>query len=376
MDCCALKALSNVILTTAKVLLFAVVIVCSGCQSFSNNAEMIDVSSPVEAQLLDIAEDFRIVQLDEEENSIGNITFAKVYGDDIFLLDESLRAIFHFNKDGCLLNVLNSKGRAKSEYVDIFSYAYSPEKGLLFIHSRSSKSIKVYSVADMSFRYELQIGRYLYGVEMLSDNTLLAVQSPDRTQVGTIFTIDAETGAVTEIMTGIRKDQWRYVAKSQGFHPIKDGGLALCVPGYPNRIMKCTADGLEEMAQFVMKGGTLDKKFWRMSADDAESAFHYAIRQRDYYPDYCFLPCFAIGGDSGVSSFWAITGNQISTFNLAMNLYAKGKMYKPVLPDGSLTRAVGLSAEGEYLILVRTEQIKDYLNEDVKSEHSLLFCRF
>jgi len=375
MYCYALRALSNVLLTTAKVLLFAVVFVCSGCRSVSDKAEIIDVSRPVEAQLLDIAEDFRIVQLDEEEYSIGEIISAKIYGDEFFLLDNSLRGIFHFNKDGRLLNVLDCKGRAKSEYVDIDSYAYSPEKGLLFIHSRSSKTIKVYSVTDMSFRYELPLERYLNAMEMLSDNTIFAVQDNVKTHEGAFITIDAESGAITEIVTGIKDDQWNYVV-NQSLYRMKYGGLALCVPGYPNRIIKCTADGVEEIVQFIMKGGSLDKKFWRMSADDGESAFHYAIRQRYDYPDYCFLPCFAIGGDSGVSSFWAITGNGISKYNLAFNLYAKGKMYKPVLPDGSLTNALGLSAEGEYVTLVRTEQIKDYLNEDIKSEHSLLFCRF
>jgi len=370
-----LRALSNVLLTTAKVLLFAVVFVCSGCRSVSDKAEIIDVSRPVEAQLLDIAEDFRIVQLDEEEYSIGEIISAKIYRDEFFLLDNSLRGIFHFNKDGRLLNVLDCKGRAKSEYVDIDSYAYSPEKGLLFIHSRSSKTIKVYSVADMSFRYELPLERYLNAMEILSDNTLFAVQDNGMTHKGALITIVAESGAITEIKTGIREDQWNYM-EDPSLCRVKEGSLSLCVPGYPNRIIKCTADRVEEMVQFVMKGGSLDKKFWRMSADDSESAFHYAIRLRDNNPDCCFLPCFAIGGNSGVSSFWALTGNGISTYNLAMNLYAKGKMYKPVLPDGSLTNAIGLSAEGEYLILVRTEQIKDYLDEDVKSEHSLLFCRF
>jgi len=362
----------------ASRLIFAlclVLLACSGCRSVSDKAEIIDVSRPVEAQLLDIAEDFRIVQLDEEECSIGEITSVKVYGDDIFLRDESLRGIYHFNKDGRLLNVLDCKGRAKSEYVDISSYAYSPEKGLLFIYSGMSVTIKVYSVADMSFRYELPLGHYMRSIEMLSDNTLLAMQSPEKTYGGGLVTIDAESGAVTEIMTGIREDQWRYVSESS-LYRVKDGSLALCVPGYPNRIMKCTSDGVEEMAQFVMKGGTLDKKFWKMSADDGESAFHYAIRQRSKNPDSCFLPVLAIGGDSGVSSFWTVTGSYLSLSNFAFNLYAKGKIYKPVLPDGSLTKAYGMSSEGEYLILVRTDQIKDYLNEDVKSEHSLLFCRF
>jgi len=364
----------GICLTTAKTLVFAVAFTCSCSQSVSDNAKMIDVSNPVEVQLLDLADDFRIVQLEETDYCVGEITDAKVYGDDIFLLDRSLRGIVHYNKDGRLLNVLDRKGRAKSEYINIDCFAYSPEKGLLYVHTRSTTAIKVYSVADMSFRYEMPLGLYLNAFETLPDNTLMAIQDPVNDMGGALVTIDAESGEVTEIMTGLKWEQWSSMAGGS-MCLMKDGSLSLCIPGYPNRLMKCTAAGVEEMAQFVMEGSPLGRKFWT-SRDEGQSNFLYAIRQRSEKPDACIFPGFAVKGDSGVSSFWAVTGNSISTLGLAMNLFAKGKMYRPVLPDGSLTKAFGLSAEGEYLILVRTEQIKDYLNEDVKSEHSLLFCRF
>jgi len=363
------------VLTAVACVAFAVAFTCSCSQSVPDNAEIIDVRRPTEVQLLDLADSFRIVQLDENKDCFGEITLAKVYGDDIFLQDFSLRKIYHFNKDGSLLNVLDSKGRAKSEYLDIESFAYSPEKGLLYILSRSTMAIKVYSVSDMCFRYDIPLGRYMNAVETLSDNTLFAVQSEGLSSGGALVTIDMETGAITEIMNeGLREDQWEYMENSC-LYRMEDGSISLCIPGYPNRIMRCTADGVEEMGSFVMKGSPLNKKFWSLSADD-ESSFSYAINQRYKNPNACLVPYLAVQGDTGVSTFWALTGNRFSILGFAMNLYSKGKMYKPLLPDGSLIKVFGLSAEGEYLILVETKQIKDYLNEEVKSEHSLLFCRF
>ncbi len=292
---------------------------------------------------------------------------------DLFLYDNNGRRIYHYDKSGQLLNILDKVGRGQQEYVSISEYAFSERDRLLYIYSYAEHLLKAYSVSDMSFycEYPIEYDLSVFEFPKWNKNAMLAIFK-DSKSGGGVASIDLETGEKTVLQSGSRSDSYGET-DSYSLCPTRDGSLNACLPDYPNQIIELSYKGAKTVSNIVLENSVFDKQYWEGSYDmnNYTKYMMTALRHKErvWYPVY-------YARNRNNYSFWVLTGKDYYGIEYFMTLFLSGKSYKPLLPDGSDINPMGMTSSGEYVSLVSTEQIKDFLNEDIKSEQSLLFFSF
>ncbi len=368
--CVTIPALLSVAaLSSASILL-------SSCtQSGDGRFDVIDAGNPEEVQFTEIADNYRILQLDEEQTPLGAIFHIKCYGDDFFLLEHSRKRLFHYDNTGHLVNILDKLGRGRDEYLDIFSFAFSETDRILYIYSNSQKIIKAYSVSDMSYCRDIPFESYLETMECTDWGTIVAATNKYPSG-GAIVSIDLSTDNQNILKSDNRHDRYSKMQASSNC-PAGDGSLLLCLPGYPNETIRVSSEGVKTVSKYVLKNAVFNKDYWEGSYTQEKDISFQIDGLR--HPDKFNRSAFYVG-DRKHYCFWAVTGYLHDEETLlsgeVMYLVISGKSYKVLLPDGSIINPIGMTDTGEYVSLVRTEQIKDYLNEDVRSEQSLVIYSF
>ncbi len=136
-----------------------------GCKdSVDESVFLVDASQAVEADLTDVATDFRIIRLKSDEPIDG---ISRYYFFDKWILGLAPNRgggcprVSLFDRDGNLVSVLNHVGRGPGEYLGINKIvSLDEENGVLYVDANidASMSILKYSVPDFTYLGKVELG--------------------------------------------------------------------------------------------------------------------------------------------------------------------------------------------------------------------------
>lgn len=343
---------------------------CAGVRG--DDLNIIDVGKTELMPLRSLASQIRVVQLDEALAVQGGVMFAKSYSNCLFLFDDALRRIIMYDLSGHQVSLLDKVGRAKGEYIEIGTFAYSSKYNLLCIFDRGSKSIKCYDADDMTFREEISLDFYVNAMESTADGRLVLVREKSASCEGGLSLIDIETREFSVLMD-LREDQADLMMDTCFSHTMS-GDLLLCIPGYPNEIVEYSDGRLVALDSLIMAPCAMDADYW--NGRYSEDKENYLVNAVEANADVALIPAFYLPG-SRSSSFWFVTSEERSFHSLpSMSLVIDKNAFSPFVSDGNRVSPVGVSHSGEYISIVETELVSEYIQEDIKSELSILLYSF
>lgn len=169
----------------SKVLLLSLVLLlvgltgCGPTAKISNGEfEILDIASPDDGDLLklsDYCESATVVPLETSANCLlAEIKKVEVDGDLIYLKDTKGESVYCFDFQGHLINKIGHRGDGPEDFVELTSFTLNKEKGLVYVYSRASNKIVVYSINGDFVESFPSPGYYAGEIEYLNDRLYLS----------------------------------------------------------------------------------------------------------------------------------------------------------------------------------------------------------
>lgn len=194
--------------------IFISFISCNSYNKKSTELISIDIQSALkntrELKLSEIAKDIELIKLESKgESYFSDIKQIYVGEKYIVILDHRSdgKHLFIFYKDGKFHTLLNKTGKGPGEYVNIWSFAVSPDESRFVIGDQPSQKIIVYNM-DGKFINEtvLKNAGYFSGIDrltFLNDNKLLVnlFLTPSKGEVfNSIIVFDKKLELITKLL--------------------------------------------------------------------------------------------------------------------------------------------------------------------------------
>lgn len=259
-----------------------------------------DVSKPRQIALDEVVTDFRIIPLDESEGLVPSFAFAKLYGDRLFLHNQSKGTVTVFDNGG-YLGTLKAVGRSNNEYVMAYASSYLPSREEILIYDIISKQIKAYHVPDMTWTRTIPMGDckdYLNGFEAIDEDHSFYFGMHGA------YVWDHRTKSISlEIpMTDIQADVSWAGDQTRVCEPGASS-LTVGIAGYTTYVLKVEADKYSVIDSVAFNPQTFNEDFWKgeLTEEKSETA------QAAMLADKVALGCHAINFHGKDKAFWYFT---------------------------------------------------------------------
>lgn len=152
---------------------------CGPTAKISNGEyEILDIASPDDGDLLflsEYCESATVVPLETSEKCLlAEIKKVEVNKDLIYLKDTKGESVYCFDFQGRLINKIGHRGDGPEDFVELTSFSLNKEKGLVYVYSRASDKIVVYSINGDFVESLPSPGYYAVEIEYLNNRLYLS----------------------------------------------------------------------------------------------------------------------------------------------------------------------------------------------------------
>ena len=281
-----------------------------GCKETADESVfLIDASQAVEADITDVATDFRIIRLKSDEPLDTDMDYF-FFDKWILGLPPNERGFGHlrlnlFDREGNLVSVLNRVGRGPGEYLAIDRIVTLDEdKGILYIIARMDVSIALlkYSVPDFEYlgRVELDMDSELREIGPFDSGHFLALLDKDgngpghysgvaRTVLFDINNLSDTVGLYTETWNRHNKFFETFASGTNRHNPL------LKTMGYVNTIYRIEDKRLIPVFKFTFGENGVPQKLFDdtdkvQDNEDAVTSIHGGVFEYVMETDDCHIP--------------------------------------------------------------------------------------
>ncbi len=284
-----------------QVLLIVIACLANSLSSCNNNLDehsvVADLTSTTRADLFVIGKNVQLIPL-PRECAMGEVTYAKIMGNNYFFYDESRRCIYFVRDDGSYIE-FNKLGRGPGEYTDIGSFAIIEPEQELALFERHTRRLRFYSLTDFTEVRSQELDYYINALDYIGNGDFLMFREGRSDYTNAIIRFNTKTKEEEELLP-LREDQ---IMMAEDFVLSKNGDIVLFGISGPNTKLYQFGKNLQTVATVSFVPDKLGRSYWRGDFSDRKQK-ELLLAMQDGGEGIALGPCDVSLGENGCFSFW------------------------------------------------------------------------